>query len=139
MLGDKIGEASGKITGMKVLEYAGEKSRFEVTFQGRGQISGVAMMDIGSYVQEVRPNQVLYGEGGPLWMTEEGELLSWKGFGVGHSTGPGFSASFGVCGAIQTSSAKLAHLNGVAAVGEYQIDEEGGYRWTLWEWKGAGQ
>jgi len=139
VLGEQIGQASGRITGMKVLEYAGARSRFEITFQGRGQIGGVGMMDIGSYWQEVRENQVLYGEGGPVWMTDEGELLSWKGFGVGRPTGSGLAASFGVCGAVQTSASKLAHLNGVATVGEYTVDEDGNYRWTLWEWKGAEQ
>jgi hypothetical protein len=71
-------------------------------------------------------------------MTEDGELVSWKGFGVGKPTGPGFAASFGVCGAMQTSSERHAHLNGVASVGEYEVDSEGNYSWRLWEWKVAG-
>jgi hypothetical protein len=32
----------------------------------------------------------------------------------------------------------LAHLNGAASIGEYEIDEEGNYHYTLWEWTGAG-
>jgi hypothetical protein len=55
----------------------------------------------------------------------------------GRPTGPGFSASFAVCGAIQSSSERYAALAGSALVGEYNIDEQGNYTWTLWEWKAA--
>jgi hypothetical protein len=138
MLGNQIGEASGKITNVKVLEYAGDRSRVEVTFQGQGKVGNVGVTDLGTYWQEIRPGGVIYGEGGPIWMTDDGEVLSWKGFGVGKSTGSGFAASFGCAGAIQTSSGTLAHLNGVVAIGEYEVDAEGNYRWTLWEWTGQG-
>jgi hypothetical protein len=138
MLGNQLGEASGRITNVKVLEYAGEHSRIEVTFQGQGKVTGVGITDLGTYWQEIRPGGVIYGEGGPLWMTDDGEMASWKGFGVGKSTGPGFAASFGAAGAIQTSSERLAPLTGVATVVEYEVDAEGNYHWTMWEWTGQG-
>jgi hypothetical protein len=58
---------------------------------------------------------------------------------VGRPTG-GFPAGhFAVCGSAQTASEKLARLkarlNSVAIVAEYDVDEDGSYRWTLWEWK----
>jgi hypothetical protein len=136
MLGEAVGEAHGRIAGVRILENAGKHSRFEVTFQGDGKLAGVGIRDIGTYWQEVRADGVQYGEGGPVLMTDDGEMLSWKGFGVGKPTGPGFAASFGVCGSIQASSERFRHLNGVATVGEYEIDEAGAYHWTLWEWKG---
>ena len=138
MQGNVIGEASGKITNVRVLEYAGDRSRVEVTFQGQGKLGNTGFTDLGTYWQEIRPGGVLYGEGGPIMMTDEGEILSWKGFGVGKKIGSGFAASFGVAGAIQTSSESLAHLNGVATIGEYEVDAEGNYHWTLWEWRGQG-
>jgi hypothetical protein len=138
MLGNQIGEASGKITNVRVLEYAGARSRVEVTFQGQGKVGNTGITDIGSYWQEIRPGGEIYGEGGPLWMTDDGEMLSWKGFGVGRRNGAGFSASFGCAGTIETSSEQLAHLNGVVAIGEYETDADGNYRWTLWEWTGQG-
>ena len=100
MLGERLGEAAGKIVSVRVLDHAGAKSRVEVSFQGQGTISGVGITDIGTYWQEFRGDR-LYGEGGPLWMTDDGEVLSWKGFGAGRKTGPGFAASFGVCGVIE--------------------------------------
>ena len=54
---------------------------------------------------------------------------------MGRPTG-GFPAGrFAVCGSAQTASEKLARLNSVAIVAEYDVDEDGSYRWTLWEWK----
>jgi len=137
MLGEVVLESSGKVTNVKVLEYAGDRSKVEVTVQGQGKLSGTGMTEIGSYWQEMRPGHILYGEGGPLWMTDDGEVVSLKGFAIGKPTGPGFSASYAVCGAIQPAAERFAHLNGVALVGEYDVDEQGNYHWTLWEWKAA--
>lgn len=137
MLGEIVLESSGRITNVKVLENAGERSKIEVTVQGQGKLLGTGMAEMASYWQEIRPGHVLYGEGGPVWMTDEGDVLSWKGFGVGRPTGPGFSARFAVAGAIQTSSERYAGLAGSALVGEYNVDEQGNYTWTLWEWKAA--
>jgi hypothetical protein len=133
MLGNIVGEAHGKITGVKVLEFAGDHSKLEVNFQGDGKLADVGFRDIATYWQEMRPGGVIYGEGGIVIMTDDGELLSWKGFGVGKPTGPGFSASFAPCGSIQTSSERFAHLNGVSTIGEYEVDEAGNYHWTMWE------
>ncbi|MGH9003449.1 MAG: hypothetical protein ACRDYV_10000 [Acidimicrobiia bacterium] len=135
MLGDIVLESSGRITNVKVLENAGGQSKVEVSLQGQGKLLGTGMTELASYWQEVRPGGVFYGEGGPVWMTDQGELLSWKGFGVGRPTGPGFAASYAVCGSIQSDSTTYADLAGMATVGEYQVDETGNYTWTLWEWK----
>jgi len=135
MLGEIVLESSGKIAGIKVLENAGERSKVEVSLQGQGKILGTGMMELASYWQEVRPGGVFYGEGGPVWMTDDGEMLSWKGFGTGRPTGPGFAASYAVCGTIDTNSERFASLRGISLVGEYDVDSQGNYHWTLWEWR----
>jgi hypothetical protein len=138
MLGEIVLESAGRITNVKVLENAGEHSKVEVSLQGQGKLMGTGMAEMASYWQEIRPNHVLYGEGGPVWMTDDGDVLSWKGFGVGKPTGPGFAASYAVCGALQSNAPKFAKLASIALVGEYQVDQEGNYTWTLWEWKPQG-
>ena len=67
-------------------------------------------------------------------ITDDGEMAPWIGGGVGRPTGPGFAASYGVTGSFQTASTKLARLNGVVTAIEYDIEEDGSYRWTAWEW-----
>ncbi len=41
-------------------------------------------------------------------------------------------------GSAQTSSEKLARLGEVADVIEYEVEEDGSYRWTMSEWTGGG-
>ena len=43
--------------------------------------------------------------------------------------------SFAVSGSAQTDSERLSQLNSIATVGEYDVDQDGNYRWTLWEWE----
>jgi hypothetical protein len=96
---------------------------------------GEDIVEFGTYWQTARPGGVLYGEGVNLWLTNDGESVRWEGFGVGHPTGPPPAGHFGVCGWAQTESQRLARLNSVANVLEYDVDAEGNYHWTLWEWK----
>ncbi len=135
MLGKLLGEASGKTTGVRVLPTEGQQVKVEVSFQGSGKLLEAEITDIGTYWQTVRPGGVLYGEGHLLMMTKDGEIADWTGFGVGRPTGPSPAAHYGVCGSFQTGSRKLAHLNSVATVIEYDVAEDGSYRWKMWEWK----
>jgi hypothetical protein len=137
MLGELLGESTGKITGTRILSTAGPDTRVEVSFQGGGTLLGMAMTEMGTYWQMVRPGGILYGEGQVLMMTPEGETAPWTGFGVGRPTGPPPAATFGVCGAFNGASQKFARLNSVATAIEYAVDTEGGYRWRMWAWTGA--
>ena len=135
MLGEVVVESSGKIIGIKVLENAGERSRVEVSVQGNGKILGTGMIEIASYWQEIQPGGIFRGEGGPVWLTDDGEMLSWKGIGTGRPTGPGMSASYAVCGTVETNSDRFQSLRGICLVGEYDVDSQGNYNWRLWEWR----
>jgi hypothetical protein len=67
--------------------------------------------------------------------TAEGGAAHWSGFALGQPAGKAPAARLAVCGRFQTSSPKLARLNGVANVVEYEVAEDGSYRWKMWEWK----
>ena len=134
-LGEQLGTGSGTITGTRVLAPEGQQLKLEVSFAGRGTMLGEDIAEFGTYRQTVRPGGVLYGEGDSLWLTNDGESARWSGFGVGHPTGPPPAGHVGVCGSVQTESQRLARLNSVATVVEYDVDTEGNYNWTLWEWK----
>ncbi len=139
MLGEQLGEASGKITATRVLPSDGPTPKLEVSFQGRGKILGVDVDNFGTVIQTIRPRGVLYGEAQTVAITTDGEVATWTGFGVGRPTGHVPAGTMGVCGSIQTASEKLARLNTVANVIEYHVDENGNYAWKMWEWKPAGQ
>jgi hypothetical protein len=90
MLGEQLSEASGTVTGVRVLGAGGEDHKLEVSFRGRGEMLGVGITDMGIFVQTIRPGGVLIGEdSNVLMLTDDGETVSWKGFGVGRPTGPG--------------------------------------------------
>jgi hypothetical protein len=103
-LGDQIGEASGTITGTRVIKSMGTQAQIEVSFQGSGTMLGQDITDIGTYWQTLRAGGVLYGEGDVLYITGDGESAHWTGFGVGRPTGPFPAGHFAVCGSTETES-----------------------------------
>lgn len=133
MLGDQIGEAHGQITGTKVLST--DPPKVELSFQAQGKIQGIDTSDVVTYWSELRPDGTLYGEGEGVSMTVDGDVLTWRGSGVGRPTGKGMGASFRGAIYYHTTSPKLAHLNTMAVVFEYEADEEGRTTSKGWEWK----
>jgi hypothetical protein len=135
-LGDQIGESSGRITGTRVITPLGsQQAQIEVAFQGSGTLLGQDITEVGTYVSTFRPGGVVYGEGDVLYITSDGESAHWQGFGVGRPTGAFPAGHFAVCGSAETESQALSRLNEIATVTEYDADQEGNYRYTLWEWR----
>ena len=138
MLGDKLGEASGTFTSIRVLPTEGQQVWLEVSFQGQGTLLGQEISDTGTYRQTIRPGGVLYGEGHVLMMSPTGDVADWLGGGVGRLTGPGHQASYGVTGSFHAATGALAAVTEVADVIEYEVEEDGSYHWTMWAWTGTG-
>ncbi len=135
MLGEVIAETSGNVTGAKVLPSEGPTPKLEASTQGSGKLLGMEATVIGSYWQTIRVGGVLYGEGLFVFMTNDGGIAKFTGFGVGKPTGPGYSASWAVCGSFHTESPKLTPLNSVAVASEWDADESGNRTWVMSEWK----
>jgi hypothetical protein len=133
MLGDQVGESRGKRTGRRVLSVdAGFK--VEVSFEDRGTLLGVEGFGIGTYWTMNRPDGSLYGEGQGVFVSASGETATWKGGGVGKLAGTG-AVSYRGALYYSTGSEKLARLNTVAAVFEFDVDPEGNTHSKSWEWK----
>lgn len=134
MLGEKIGEEKGKITGRRVLRNDDLTFRIETSQQGSGQILGVKYNVIATYSSVMRNSGTMYGEGQAMMMLEGGESATWVGQGVGTMKKDG-GFSFRGAVYIETSSKKWASLNSVATLYEYEVDAEGNFSSTTWEWK----
>jgi hypothetical protein len=136
-LGDQIGQASGRVTGTRVITPLGtqQQAQIEVSFQGSGTLLGQNITDIGTYWQTLKAGGVLYGEGDVLYITGDGQSAHWRGFGVGRPTGAFPAGHFAVCGSFETDSPALGRLNEIATVTEYDVDQEGNYRYTFSEWR----
>jgi hypothetical protein len=135
MLGELLGEGSGKTTALRVLPSEGQGPKLEVSIQGRSKLLGVEGTDMWTYWQVLRPDGTLFGEGQGVTMTADGEVVRWTAQGVGRPTGRGMGAVYRSSLYAQTSSPKLARLNSVVVVAEYAVDENGNYRYQAWEWK----
>jgi hypothetical protein len=83
MLGEKIGEETGKVTIQRALASAGGGPKMETTFQANGSILGVGHKTTGTYTSEMRPDGNLYGEGEGIVMNSERGGATWVGSGVG--------------------------------------------------------
>jgi len=133
MLGEQIGESRGKRTGRRVLGTEGG-FKVEVSLETTGKLLGIEVNEIATYWAESRPDGSLFGEGQGVTIGLDGSQAIWKGMGAGKFVGGG---AVSYRGAIFYSSAspKLARLNTVAAVFEFEVDAQGNTHSKIWEWK----
>ena len=132
MLGELLGESLGKRTGRRVLSTTPFK--VEVSLETNGTLLGIEANEVITYWSEARPDGSLYGEGQGVTITKDGETATWKGQGVGKIVSGG-AVSYRGAVYYSTASPKLARLNAVAAVFEFDADVNGNTHSKLWEWK----
>jgi hypothetical protein len=132
MLGELLGETTGRRTGRRVLSI--DPPNAEVSFEENGKMLGVNANGFGTYSSVVRNDGSLYGEGHGVIMTQDGDMIAWKGSGVGKFKEKGAVSYRGIL-YYRTTSQKLARLNNAAGVFEYEVDPEGKTQTKVWEWK----
>ena len=132
MLGESIGETRGKRIIRRML--SSDPPRVEVSFEDSGKMLGIDVNGFGTYTSQVRADGTMYGEGEGAYTTRDGEMLTWKGSGLG-KFGEGGAVSYRGILYYRTTSLKLARLNTVAGVFEYDVDAKGDTHSKVWEWK----
>lgn len=134
MLGELLGEDIGQITNIRVLPPEGGVPCVEVTFQADGTLLGIHTHDLGTYTSTPRPDGTFFGQGQGILTTEDGQVASWVGQGVGKVVRPG---AYSYRGAIycSTASPALARLNECALLFEFDSDESGKTSSKTYEWK----
>ena len=137
MIGDKIGEEHGRVTGRRILP--GDDPRYvkmEVSYEAQGTLFGIKGMDLGTFTVYERVPGQMYGQGQGIVMTESGESAIWNGGGVGAPTGQGMGVRFAAAVTYQADpKGKLARLNGVVGMVEYTEDGDGKVHIVETEWK----
>ena len=133
MLGEQIGEERGRRTARRVLS-VDNGFKVEVAFESVGKLLGIDINEIGTYWSASRPDGSMYGEGQGVVITKDGEAATWKGQGVGKLLAGG-AVSYRGAVYYSTASPKLARLNTVAAIFEFDVDADGNTHSKLWEWK----
>lgn len=134
MLGERIGEDTGKVTSQRVLPPTNGAPVMETSFAASGSLLGVSTTENATYVATLRPDGTLFGDGQGVTMGKGGEAATWCGQGVGRVK-PGGAVSYRGAIYYQTASPAWQQLNGIALVFEYEVDAQGNTRGQLWEWK----
>jgi hypothetical protein len=133
MLGEQISEGRGKRGGRRVVSTE-PQFRVEVSFEESTKVLGVEGLNIGTYVSMNKPDGSLYAEGQGVFASFTGDTVTWKAMGVGRLL-PSGAVSYRGALSWSTESQKLASLNTMAGVYEFEVDVNGGTQSKIWEWK----
>ena len=129
MLGELIAEFKGKNSGWRVLP----DGKIEVTAQGTGKLLGKDAFVVSTSVGTMGVNRVFMGEVTSVFNTMEGETVMAKGVAVGFPSGSGGATR--AASIHMTQSAKLACLNKIVGMHEYETDMQDNWTGKIWEWK----
>ena len=133
MLGEQIGEETGKVMVRRVISVEGG-TKVEVTVQGTGKLLGIETRNNVTYLAGIRPDGSLYGEAQGLVVGKGGEQASFKAAGVGKLLDRG-AVSYRGASYYYSDSPNFRRLNAVAVVFEYSADADGNTKSKAWEWK----
>lgn len=138
MLGDIIYETNlGKLIGTRLVSAEGEIPKIEVTISQEGLLK--ASMDATGLVtfwSEQQKDGSIYAEGqGVLILKDDrAATATWIGKGVAHYQNQ-TRRDVGSVFFNSSNNDKLAFLDNVVGVFEYEILEEGTSKGKIWEWK----
>jgi len=133
MLGEQIGEETGKVMVRRVISVEGG-TKVEISVQSTGKLLGVETRSNVTYLAGIRPDGSVYGEGQGLVVGKGGEQATWKGAGAGKLL-EGGAVSYRGALYHYSDSPNFRRLNAVAVVFEYSADADGNTEDKLWEWK----
>jgi len=136
MLGLQIEEGRGKRTGRRVIA-TDPHLKVEASVEENVTLLGAEGASIITYVSSTKPDGSLHGEGEGVFASAQGDMVTWKGTGVGLFTEGG---AIHYCGSVSftTTSQKLANLNGISGVFQWEIDPQGNTHSRIWEIAPAG-
>ncbi len=130
MLGEKIGEGTGKIISQRVLP--GHK--MEISARGTGKMLGVDTQDNTTYEATMLPDGTLQGEGRSILMGANGESATSTATGVG-TIKPNGDVSWRGAFYFRSASKTLSRLNGTCVVFEAEISASGDSKISFYEWR----
>lgn len=134
MIGAQIEEGRGKRTGRRVL--ATQPSiKVEASAEETMTLLGVEGTSIITYTASIKHDGSIDGEGEGIFVSQ-GATVTWKGIGVGRLQENGSILYTGSL-SFNTTSEKLAKLNQLSGVFEWEIDAQGNTHSKMWEFVAA--
>ena len=137
MLGQLLFESRGRITGQRVISVEDGIPKFEISITGTGIFTGsLEVTTTWTYWAIQRPDGTSYSQGRGVIMTRDGrEVATATGRAEGKMIRSGKLRFVGAIFYETHSGNKLAFLNHLVGVNEYEVDALGNYEHRLWEWK----
>jgi hypothetical protein len=135
MIGDMIGELTGKVVGQRIVRrhHTGEL-KIERTMESKGKILGNEVTFIATIRTWERPQGGMYSDGNGIMTTMKGEKVIFHGSGISVA-GKGTTMNMRGIRYAQTASPSIGRLNNVALVFEMEIMPDGTFHDKWWEWK----
>jgi hypothetical protein len=137
MLGEKVGELEGQVSGQRNLPPMDGQPKMEVSFTTTGTILGVPVRYSGTYWAVIRADGSLYGEcpWQGIVMTQDGVTGTWGAAGAGKFTNAEGAVSWRGAIYFNMPSGPLTALNKIAVVYEWEVDAQGKAKGLLWAWQ----
>jgi hypothetical protein len=133
MLGELIGKMEGKVSSQRVIDVKGPTMETSVTASGR--FRDVQVTETLTYVANTSSKGILHGVGNGIITTEEGDIATYTGEGIGRSDASGVLKWRGAVFFETSSEGKLGFLNNIVGVFEAQVDAQRNFTDKTWEWK----
>ncbi len=140
MLGELIYESTGKIVSQKVVDIGdinNPSAKVELSYSGSGYMQGIGnVTETWTFVNTHLINNITQGIGKGVIMTDDG-----NGVATATELGRGFHMSpesivYPAARVFSTdSNGKLAFLNELVGVTQWEVDSLGNYKVKMWQWK----
>ena len=132
MLGDQIGEETGKVLVIRVLDSSPLKA--EVSIHTKGKLLGNDYQGRATYTSTMQAGGFVYGEGHGAYLAAGGDMATWIGQGTGKMK-PAGGVSYRGAIHFRNATGTLAKLAGTVGVFEYETDANDNTTAKIWEWK----
>jgi hypothetical protein len=138
MLGELIYESSGKIVSQKVVDTGDDPSaKVELSYSGSGYMQGIGnVTETWTFVNAHLSNNITQGIGKGVIMTDDGNgVATATELGRGFHMSPDTIVYPGARVFSADSNSKLAFLNELVGVTQWEVDSLGNYKVKMWQWK----
>ncbi len=134
MIGEMLGELTGKVVNQRIVHHYGSELKLEKTMETRGKVLGEEVTLLATFWVKERPQGGTFSMGHGIIMTKNGGKVIAKGSGISvPGTGPGMHMR-GVR-YMQTDVPALSRLNNIAVLFEIEVSPDGMVKDKWYEWK----
>ena len=133
MLGELIGETTGKMSGQRVIDLEGPT--IETNVSSMGTLKGVQVTETLTYVAGPTSKGIIHGIGKGVINTKDGQIATFTGEGIGRFDSTGVLKWRGALFFHTNSEGSLQFLDNMVGVFESDVDTNGNFTDKIWEWK----